>query len=72
VRLNGIFSLELSRQLGISQNSARLMKHKLMQAMLECDGARQLAGVVQIDDAYWGGWRRRANTAHALSARKVG
>jgi transposase-like protein len=37
---NGISSLELSRQLGISQNSAWLMKHKLMQAML---GARTRA-----------------------------
>ena len=55
---NGISSLDLSRQLGISQNSAWLMKHKLMQAMLERDGARQLAGQVQIDDAYWGGRRR--------------
>ncbi|MBI3372373.1 MAG: IS1595 family transposase [Betaproteobacteria bacterium] len=55
---NGISSMDLSRQLGISQNSAWLMKHKLMQAMLERDGARPLAGVVQIDDAYWGGRRR--------------
>lgn len=55
---NGISSLELSRQLGISQNSAWLMKHKLMQAMLERESARQLAGLVQIDDAYWGGRRR--------------
>lgn len=54
---NGISSLELSRQLGISQNSAWLIMHKLMQAMLERDGARQLAGRVQIDDAYWGGRR---------------
>lgn len=55
---NGISSLELSRQLGISQNSTWLMKQKLMQAMLERESARQLTGVVQIDDAYWGGRRR--------------
>jgi hypothetical protein len=54
---SGLPSLELSRQLGISQNSAWLMKHKLMQAMLERDGARPLAGRVQLDDAYWGGLR---------------
>jgi transposase-like protein len=42
---NGISSLELSRQLGISQNSAWLMKHKLMQAMLEREAGRQLAKV---------------------------
>lgn len=55
---NGISSLELSRQLAISQNSAWLMKHKLMQAMLERDAGRQLKGLVQLDDAYWGGRRR--------------
>jgi transposase-like protein len=55
---NGISSLELSRQLGVSQNSAWLMKHKLMQAMLERERVRRLAGLVQLDDAYWGGRRR--------------
>lgn len=55
---NGISSLELSRQLAISQNSAWLLKHKLMQAMLERDAGRQLTGLVQLDDAYWGGRRR--------------
>lgn len=55
---SGISSLALSRQLGISQNSAWLMKHKLMQAMLEREAERPLAGSVQIDDAYWGGRRR--------------
>lgn len=55
---NGISSLTLSRQLGISQNSAWLMKHKLMQAMLELEAKKRLSGTVQIDDAYWGGRRR--------------
>ncbi len=55
---SGISSLELSRQLGISQNSAWLMKHKLMQTMLEREAGRQLTGLVQLDDAYWGGRRR--------------
>jgi hypothetical protein len=55
---NGISSLELARQLGISQNSAWLIKHKLMQTMLEREGATPLSGQVQIDDAYWGGRRR--------------
>lgn len=55
---NGIASLALSRQLGISQNSAWLMKQKLMQAMLEREAGRRLSGLIQIDDAYWGGRRR--------------
>jgi len=55
---NGISALELSRQLGISYNSAWLMKHKLMQAMLEREQGRALQGLIQMDDAYWGGRRR--------------
>jgi len=34
------------------------MKHKLMQAMLEREQGRELDGVIQMDDAYWGGRRR--------------
>ena len=55
---NGISAMDLSRQLGICYNSAWLMKHKLMQAMLEREQGRKLAGVIQLDDAYWGGRRR--------------
>lgn len=55
---NGLSSLELSRHLSISQNSAWLMKHKLMQAMLEREADKPLQGIVQLDDAYWGGRRR--------------
>ena len=55
---SGIYSMELSCQLGMSQNSAWLMKHKLMRAMLERDGTRQFAARARLDDAYWGGRRR--------------
>lgn len=55
---NGLSSLALSRPMGISQNSAWLMKHQLRQAMLEREAERPLAGTVQIDAAYWGGRRR--------------
>ncbi len=55
---NGISALEMSRQLGICYNSAWLLKHKLMQAMLEREQGRLLDGVIQMDDAYWGGRRR--------------
>jgi hypothetical protein len=54
---NGISALELSRSLGISDNSAWLIKHKLMQAMTEREAGRLLSGLVQLDDAYWGGKR---------------
>ena len=52
---NAISALELMRQLGVSYPSAWGVKHKLLQAMLERDAERQLTGVIEIDDAYWGG-----------------
>ena len=54
---NGISSLELGRQIGVSPNTAWLVKHKLMQAMLERDAGRKLEGEVQVDDSYLGGER---------------
>ncbi len=55
---NGISVLELSRQLGVSYNAAWRVKHKLMQAMKERDDTQPLEGIIQLDDAYWGGVRR--------------
>jgi len=53
----GISSLELARRLGITQNAAWKMKHKLAQVMLERNAAKRLKGKVQMDDAYLGGER---------------
>lgn len=55
---NGVSALELRRQLGITYNAAWRMKHKLMQVMKERDDHQPLAGIIQLDDAYWGGERR--------------
>ena len=52
---NGLSALALGRQLGVNNNSAWLLKHKLMQAMLERDHSYRLEGNVQVDDAYLGG-----------------
>ena len=49
---NGIWAMTLSRRLGVSCNTAWLLKHKLMQAMVEGEHDRMLHGVVQMDDAY--------------------
>jgi hypothetical protein len=54
---NGISSLELARQLGVSQNTAWKVKHKLMQVMLEREAGKRLTGAIQIDDAFLGGER---------------
>jgi transposase-like protein len=55
---DGISSLNLARVLGISANAALRMKHKLQQAMKERDDYYPLAGLVLLDDAYWGGKKR--------------
>ncbi len=49
---NGISALSLRRHPGVSYNAAWLVKHKLMQAMVERDGDRPLSGAIQMDDAY--------------------
>jgi transposase-like protein len=59
---NGISALALRRQLGVSYNTAWLLKHKLMQAMIERDSDFALGGIVQMDDAYWGGERHGGGT----------
>ena len=48
---NGISALELGLRLGVNDNTAWLLKHKLMQAMRERDRACRLGGTVQVDDA---------------------
>lgn len=54
---NGVSALELKRQLGVSYRTAWCIKHKLMQVMKERVDGRPLGGIIQVDDAYWGGER---------------
>lgn len=51
----GVSALALRRYLGITYNAAWRMKHKLMQVMKERDDSQPLTGVIQLDEAYWGG-----------------
>lgn len=55
---SGLSAMALARHLGVSYNTAWLVKHKLMQAMRERDDRTPLSGSVQVDDAFWGGQRR--------------
>ena len=50
---NGISAMDLKRQLGVSYNTAWMVK--LMQAMPERDDSQPLQGTVERDDAYLGG-----------------
>lgn len=52
---NNVSALELKRHLGVRYKTAWLMKHKLLQVMVEREDRRVLDGRVEIDDAYLGG-----------------
>ena len=52
---NNVSALELKRHLGVSYPTAWLLKHKIMQVMVEREERRQLTGRIEIDDAYLGG-----------------
>ena len=54
----GLSALALKRQLGVSYNTAWMMKHKIMQVMKEQDGSKPIAGQIQLDDVYYGGEQR--------------
>ena len=49
--------MELMRRLGVSYNTAWMLKQKLMQVMLEREALTTLTDRVEIDDAYIGGER---------------
>lgn len=51
----GLSALALKRHLGESYPTARLVHHKLMQAMMQRQARYALEGQVQVDDAYLGG-----------------
>ena len=51
----GLSSLALKRHLGVSYPTAWAMQHKINHAMALREGQHQLAGTVQLDDAYLGG-----------------
>ena len=54
---NAISALEMKRQLGVTYKTAWAMKHKLLEVMVQREAQRQLAGRIEIDDAYLGGER---------------
>ncbi len=51
----GKSALALSRELGLPYVTAWLMHHKIQQAMTERNGRYQLGGLLELDDAYFGG-----------------
>ncbi|WP_128419754.1 hypothetical protein [Xanthomonas theicola] len=55
---NGLSALAWRRQLGGGDNTAWLLKHNLMQVMVERDADRPLQGDIRLHHAYRGGERR--------------
>jgi transposase-like protein len=51
----GISALELSKQIGVHRETAWTMLHKLRQAMADRDRLYTLDGIVDLDDAFFGG-----------------
>ena len=51
----GVSAVELARELGVSYPTAWLMHHKIQRAMGDRNGRYQLGGLVELDDAYFGG-----------------
>ena len=51
----GVSAVELARELGVSYPTAWLMHHKIQRAMADRNGRYQLGGLVELDDAYFGG-----------------
>lgn len=51
----GVAALTLARQLGVAYHTAWLMHHKIQQAMAERNGRYKLGGIIELDDAYFGG-----------------
>jgi transposase len=56
---NGVAALELERQLGVSRKCAWRMGMKIRSAMKQ--DTKLLSGVVEADEAYYGGRRRSSN-----------
>lgn len=65
---NGHSALDLTRKLAISYKVAWSMSHKVRAAMLERNASYMLAGLVELDDAYFGA--KRAPGARGRGADK--
>jgi hypothetical protein len=51
----GLSALALSKKIGVSYWVAWTMLQKIRQGMRDRDSNYKLAGIVEIDDAFWGG-----------------
>lgn len=57
----GVAALQLSRDLDVQYKTAFVLTHKLREAMSREQEGRMLNGIVEIDGAYFGGYRKPEN-----------
>jgi transposase-like protein len=57
----GVSALQVSRDLDVQYKTAFVLSHKLREAMAREDIGRELAGEVETDGAYFGGYVKPAN-----------
>ena len=57
----GVSALQVSRDLDVQYKTAFVLSHKLREAMAREDMGRKLAGEVETDGAYFGGYVKPAN-----------
>ena len=67
IRGKGVSSLQLARDLGITQKSARFMGHRLRYAM-KSDGG-MFSGRAEVDEVYLGGKNKNRHKARKLPGR---
>ena len=65
-----VSALSLKRTIGVSYNTALLIKHKIQQVMKVRDDSKLLeAAYIQIDDAYWGGMKRNGKRGRGATGK---
>ena len=52
----GISSVQLAKQLGVTQKTAWFMAHRIREA---CDSVEKLKGIIEVDEVYIGGKERK-------------
>ncbi|MBC5825187.1 MAG: IS1595 family transposase [Candidatus Eremiobacteraeota bacterium] len=57
----GISSVQLAKQVGVTQKTAWFMDHRIRKAMKQSNG--QLSGIIEIDETYVGGKERNKHAA---------
>jgi transposase-like protein len=67
----GVSALQVSRDLDVQYKTAFVLSHKLREAMAREDEGRTLAGTVEVDGAYFGGYVKPANAKENRRDRRL-